>query len=550
MIKNYQNYKGIHVLSVYGSDYEMGYQHGKLLKDFIKEGPLPYFSNYLERIIKGAGGKLTGKLIGKSLEKTVGKKIASSFPKEVISAFQGLADGADMPYPELIKAVVMPESFLWLSSKALKFKKPEKAPRFMVPFMGCSRVIALGSATKENKLLHGRNFDYQGTGVWDRQTAVIFHQPDKGQLYASVSSAGILLGGVTAMNEAGLTLAVHQHLASDAFTLGGLPIGVIGDQVMRYSENLQDAVKILDSHIPIGCWTYIISSARENKVLCYEVTPSDRSWFISENETFGYSNLFLNKKLADTEYFMYPSQWRSNTGRYHCIQDRLEKNTGNIDENTIAAILGEKNNPSCRLHAPLAMLLTVGSTVFSPSDSLFYVGSGNAPTSNRPFVAFDLKNKKPAYDLADLTGGIPKDSDSLNAFDYYRESFEAYFNKDDLDMARMKLDKALNIKPDEPLYNYIGALLAISDHDFTYAVELLTQTILKGHISTERVASFYFWRGRAFDSLNRRKDAISDYSMAVSGDPEVNKAAIKGLSKKWQWKKLNIEFNYADVINP
>jgi hypothetical protein len=545
----YQYYKGIHVLHISGNDYQMGFQHGKILKEAISRGSLPYFAKYVENILKGIAGKYPGKMIGSSLQATVGRTIANSMPMNVLEAFEGLADGAGLSRKELISAVVMPETFLWLSSRLLQIRNLPKAPRFKVPLMGCSSVAAWGKATVNGELLHGRNLDYQGMGAWDKETAVVFHEPINSQKYASVSSAGILLGGITAMNESGLTLAVHQHIASDSFKLGGLPVGIIGDRVMREAHNINEAIDILNSHIPIGCWTYIVSSGKEKKVLCYEVTPEDRAWFISEDEIFGYSNIFLDKKLADTEYFLYPSQWRSNTDRYHCIYDRLNKNKGSIDENTIASILGERNNEQCRLHAPLAMPLTVGSTVFNPSSGIFYVGAGKTPTSNRPFVAFDLNKLSPAYQLNDLTGGIPASEKEIYAFDKYCESYTDFENEQ-VDMALMKIEKAIRAQPGEALYHYMAGLIAVSSKEFNAAIDSFSQAILLGHPSVERIAAFHLWRARCYDMLNQRHNAIEDYKRVGAGDPAVIKAGEKGLKSKWKWKKPNIEFNYADVMSP
>lgn len=548
----YQYYKGLHVLRLSGNDYEMGFQHGKILKDAVHCGAIPYFSTFTEGILKETIGNTYAPIIAKLLRITVGKKLEKCFPDNIIQGLNGLVDGSGIPGEQLMKAVVMPETFLWLASSLMKIRKPDKAPRFMVPLMGCSSIIASGSATAKNTFLHGRNFDYQGVGYWDKEAAVIFHEPNNSQSYVSLSSAGILFGGITSMNQSGLTLAVHQHLSCNDFSLkkNALPVGIIGDKVMREAYNLSDAVKILDSHVSIGCWTYIITSGKERKVLCYEVTPENRSWFISDSDTFGYTNIFLDKNLADTEMLMYPSHWRSNAGRYHCIQDGLKKNYGKIDENTIASILGERNNKDCRLSEPLAMLLTVASVVFRPDDGAFFVASGPSPTSNCPFVAFSLDKKAPLYDVPDLTGGIPTDKNAALAFEYYRSSYDAYFNRHDTDTAIMKLEKAIKIQPKEALYHYILGLLSINDHAISSALEAFNKAIFLGHKCHERASAMHLWRARVHDLLNQRGKALEDYKEALSGDPPVYSAALKGLRKSWKWEKINIEFNYADVVNP
>ncbi|MFN8575662.1 MAG: C45 family autoproteolytic acyltransferase/hydrolase [Candidatus Sericytochromatia bacterium] len=549
MDEKYNNYKDINILRVSGSEYDIGYQHGLLLKDKIKSGVIPYFAKYVEKLLNDALGNNAGKFVAQGLNKTIGHKIYSYFPDYVKEQLNGLADGANFSRKELAEAVVMPETFLWLVSRTLKIEDHGKAPRFNVPLLGCSSVIASGNATYDSSLIHGRNLDYQGIGYWDTNTTVIFQKPKDSQSFVSIASAGVILAGITSMNEAGITLAVHQHLTSNAFAIGGLPLGVVGDQVMRKAENLKDAEKILKEHKPNGCWTYILSSGKEKSVLCYETTQARTSSFITDKDNFGYTNIFLDPELAETELFMYPSHWRSNTGRYHCIQERLKSNYGKIDEEKVANILGDKGKDNCRLRNPLAMMLTVGSVVFNPEKQLFYVGNGKAPTSNRDFIPFSLKTQNYVETISPLKPN--KTEEEIKSFDLYCESYDYYFNKNNIDMARLKLSKAIKLQPKEALFYYIDALLSINDKDFDSAENSINKALEIGHNDIERISSFYLWKARIKDCQNQRTEAIENYKKALeNSDNKIKRVALKGLDNKWKWKRNSIEFNYADVINP
>ena len=41
----------VHVLSLAGSDHEMGRQHGELLADEIRRGPIPYYRRIVEKLM-------------------------------------------------------------------------------------------------------------------------------------------------------------------------------------------------------------------------------------------------------------------------------------------------------------------------------------------------------------------------------------------------------------------------------------------------------------------------------------------------------------------
>lgn len=340
-MEEYRYYQGFHVLRLAGSDAEMGFQHGRLLKEAIRRGPVPYFRDYLPRMLETSLGRAQARAVAGLLQASAGRELAEKLPPRLRRHLDGLAAGAELPVQDLMRAFVLPDLFLWLVSLSNRVKRPGAAP---LPLLGCSSALALAESTHGAGLLHGRNLDYMGVGYWDAEPALLFYQPDQGMPYASVSAAGIPFGGITAMNQAGLTLAVHQHLSCLNVRRGGVPIGIAGDAVMRQGESLADAVKLLEAHPPTACWTYLIASAQEQAVLCYETGGAATRWFITRQPTFGYTNFYLDPALAAQETHYYPSQWRSNLGRYDTICARL--NQAQLSPDAIARILGDAS-PAC-----------------------------------------------------------------------------------------------------------------------------------------------------------------------------------------------------------
>jgi tetratricopeptide (TPR) repeat protein len=549
----YERYEGFHVLRLEGTDYEMGYQHGALLRDAIARGPLPYFGDFVDRILTrsfGLLGKPLAHAAGIALGETVGRRIAARFPREVREALDGLADGAHIPRAQLLRAVTMPETYLWILSTVITRRKYAPAPRFDVPLFGCTSVVAWGDATVDGGILHGRNFDYQGVGAWDTEPAVVFHRPKDGQRYVSVSAAGILFGGITAMNASGLSLVVHQHLASLDFDLGGLPIGVAGDRVMRHARSLDDARRILDDHVPNGAWTYVITSAKEKQALCYEVSSKRRAWFHPEGDTFGYTNMYLSKAFENREVYAYPAQWHHNAGRYHRANALLKEARGKIDPNRIAAFLGDLGDAECRFQSAISCLQTVASVVFQPGAGVVYAATGRAPVPNQPFVAFDLEAERARPDLAPLTGGTEIPASARAAFDAYRAAYEAYFNRDDLPEARRLVARARDAEPGQAVYAFVAGALALSDGDPRSAEAAFDRALEIGHVVPERIASFHLWRGRAKDLLGRRSEAVRDYQRALGGERMVAAAATKNLRRPYRLGPVAVEWNFGEVVTP
>lgn len=548
-LPDYERHAGIHVLRLSGSDRQMGYRHGLLLSSAIRRGPVPYFARYVDRLLRENLGGVGGP-IARLLASTVSTRVARRFPPHVRDALDGLAEGAGIDRKLLVGAMTMPETFLWAISHYTRLRGFEAAPRFGVPHFGCTSAFAWGDASADGRFRHARNFDYQGVGAWDRETAVIFYAPTGAQRYVSIAAAGIHLGGVTAMNESGLTLAVHQHLSTVDVALGGLPVGIAGDTVMREAKNLDDARRILDDHRPNGSWTYLIGSAREKTVLCYEVTAARRAWFHAEGDTFGYSNIYLDRELAAAERFTYPSQWRWNAARYHRANQILGEERGALDANALAAILGDAGDGVCRITQAIAALVTVGSTVMSPDEGLIWVGTGRAPTSSRPFVAFDLTTARARPDLDALNGGESASADAAPAFECYRNAYESYFNHEDLSAARRHIQRACEARPREALFHFVAGLLALVGDDASDALESFDSALAIGHREPERVASFGLWRARALDRIRERERAVHQYAAISGGDPLVQKAAERGLRAPWDGRRVGIDFAFADAPTP
>lgn len=552
-LSDYERVEGIHVLRLRGSDYEMGFQHGRLLKDSIAHGPIPYFAKWVEKLMqRGFFGPVApiSKLLGRTLSATVGRRIASKFPKHVLDAMDGLADGAGMNRKELRRAVTMPETYLWLGVWYKRLFKAPIAARHGVPVIGCTSAIAHSDATVHGRLLHGRNFDYQGVGAWDKEQAVIFHEPNDGQPYVAVSAAGVLLGGTTAMNASGLSLVVHQHIACTDFDLDGLPVGVVGDLVMRHAKNIDDAKRILDEHRPNGAWTYIVTSAAEKRTLCYEVTAHRRAAFEPDRDVFGYSNIFVDRDLEKTEVDFYPAYWRNNVERWHSSNRRLNRARGRIDADEIASILGDIGD-GCRLTCAVSALTTVASVVFDAERALVYVATGRPPVSNRPYLAFDLSEKKARVDLPRLLGGSRIDPKARDAFDAYRDAYERHFNDADLDAARRGLARARELAPEQAVYAFIAGLLAIEAKDLDGALAALGDAIRIGHTTPQRLAGFHLWRGRVHDAKGNRESALRDYRQAiVAADPSVYRAAKKNQQRPWALKPPTVEWSFGDVLSP
>jgi hypothetical protein len=548
---------GLHVVSVAGTFHEMGRQHGTLLADEIRRGPLPYYRSFVEKITRGAAPGLLGSALRQAMRKTIGRTVARAMPPFVEETLRGMAEGAGLPYEEVLEGATMPDTLLWLAARLVEFRRVPPAVRHRLALgLGCTSAIAWGSATRDGKLLHARNLDYHGVSCWPSTSTVLFHTPSRGQRYVSCTAAGVPLGGFTAMNEAGLTLTVHQHMFTDRTRLGGTPIAIVGDIVMREAQSLADAEAILAQHRPIGCWTYLIADGHRREVLCWEEDPGMRaSRRIASEEVFGYANIYLDEQLGQTERDLYPTYWRHNHGRFARANQLLQEQRGSLDAAGMAAILGDIGDVRCRLRDSIAMSLTVGSVVFRPEDGMLWIGSGEAPTSHGKFIPFSLRTMDHAPEAGTLDPGAAIEPRARDAFERFRRAYVAYMDHEDLAGARRELSIACELAPEQPAYHAVAGILGLSDGDAADAARMLDRAIAIGHPDEPRLASFHLWRARAADVVGDRPSATRAYRtvLALHADATVRAAAEQGLKRPFTRRRarlVHVDMSLGDVMAP
>lgn len=549
--------QGLHVLKLEGSFYEMGQQHGALLRDQIPEGPIPYYRRYIEKLMGPTVGALSP-VLWPVLQGLVGRRVAQTMPDFAVDTIRGLAHGAGIPFERMMEGCTMPDTLLWLAAQLMRMKQPGPAIAHRISLgLGCTSAIAWGDATRDGKLLHARNLDYHGVGSWPRTAAVLFHQPERGQRFVSVAAAGVGLGGVTAMNEAGLTLTVHQHMFTDTTTLGGSPIGVVGDIVMREARSLDEAEAILSRHTPIGCWTYLVADGRRREVLCWEESPQRHvaRRLRAPESHFGYANVYLDEALGSTEIALYGSYWRHNEGRHRRVRQLLSELAGALDPRGMASIIADTGDPRCRIKDSIGMVMTVGSVVFRPEDGIVWVGTGEAPTSHGEFVPFSLETMDHAPEAGSFHAGPEQGSPAYEGFELFRRAYVAYLDEGDTGAARGLMDRAREICPEQALYHYLSGMMSLTDGDGVTAARTLGRALEVGHPDPERVAACHLWRGRALDLAGRRDEALVEYARALErrADRPVRRAAERGLSTRYRRRdarRVHVDFALADVVSP
>ena len=161
---------GQYVLRLKGTPYEMGYQHGKLLKETIQQN----VGQFIDK--PPAGGEDKTKEFLRNLP-----QIKNHIPLSLIEEMKGVAEGSDIPFEKILILNLFPEMF------------------------HCSGITVNGEATLNGSLYHVRVLDYSIGKSIQKSAVLIIAEPKDKLPFANVSYAGFI-GSVTGMNAAHIAI--------------------------------------------------------------------------------------------------------------------------------------------------------------------------------------------------------------------------------------------------------------------------------------------------------------------------------------------------------
>lgn len=254
----------IPLLRLHGDGYDRGYQYGRTMAPSwhhvtrrMEEVAVGLVKNYvlIEPLAKGLVRGATSHVIGRV---TGGDECEARrrLPDEYRAYVRGIADGARID----VAAVERMIAFVMLSDAS------------------CSAFIACGPATRDGRLIQMRNLDW-GEDVLRAQehTVLLVHEPPGGIRYLSIGFVG-LVGSISGINEAGISLSEIGAESSDR-TQRGMPMPILLEEVLAKAHTLAEAVAILREAPGTGGYNYMVGSARERQGAVVEKTAHHTTVF-------------------------------------------------------------------------------------------------------------------------------------------------------------------------------------------------------------------------------------------------------------------------------
>ncbi len=538
------------VLHLAGTSFERGLQHGTLMRYRVRD-TIEFYRKLPTTLAARVSGEGAGRMkVLERLNRTLVKQLAKNRDSDALEEMRGLAVGLGVRVEELAEVMVLAD--VTQSLGALAERKRRAGPPAL-PGLGCTSAIR---SLPNGGLLFGRNFDFWGAGYWDANPAVVFHHPDKGKSFCSIATGGFPTGGITAINEDGLALAVHQHGSRDS-TLKGTPVIDIAHRIVRTASNVDEAIEIAGQHRATGGWSLVMAGGNPPGAVVLEMSSvSQQPRHISEHALVA-SNYFKDPLLSERELQANVSATLSDIARYdralHLVQH------SRMTPARMAGLLGDHFDPMAGRERSagytISRITNLSSVVFNLSEKKFWVSESGAPTSKGGYVGFDLDSELAGKRSAvgRIEGGKAPSLKVTAAQDRYLDAYKEYIDTGDLNRVLMILGDCSSEDPREPTFPFVEGIVRSMLGNFRGALTSIDRSLEVEAVEHKRQVSL-LWKARVFDMMDHRDRSTRIYEELSDNEaapPIVRKAARSGRKKPFKEKRLSslmIDFTNGDTI--
>lgn len=528
--------KGIYIAHLRGSEEAMGRQHGELASAVCGDVVPQYMNRMLYKLVFHTVGRAAAP-VAKLISWWFHLRNRSELSEGRLAHLRALAQAYGLRSADAERLFIMPDIFHYLAGTSFTTLSP-----------ACSCFFARGEATRDGKVIIGRNFDFFGRGVWNANNALLVMHPERGQRYCWIGALGVP-GSGQGFNESGLFLAMHSKFTRDLSTKG-TPIFQIANEVLAECTNLEEATNLILKKRRLCGLSLFVADTRARDAAIVGFSARHAEVIRPEKDTLVRTNHYTTQDMQAREVGPHP--FMENTrGRFQRLTELLAEKRGVLAPEDAPALLSDCIDPYEQrkrvVGSIVAAMNNVQSIVLSPEDDALWMAHGDYPVClNDRFRGFRIsalwEGDESNYDINDLPGGSQLDSNESAALFEYEEAWSAYLDQLDTSKSVFHLLRAAEKLPGEPIFPRMAGLLLLKEKQYARALPLLLQNTAYDYQDPLMRAEAHVWAGRCLDLLGRRDEALKHYDTAAGLDaPPVSKAAERHRHKPFKaWQLLNI----------
>ncbi len=568
------------VLHVQGDLKEEFKAHAELIKRYPQAVTnLKHFSSMIINNVRNGGffrkyptlSKPIAWLINKLFQFFYISPMQNMLPPDYEEGFKELAKAAGMSESEIMNALMLPDQVMWLMAKLRDHKNVITLPNMF----GCTSVIW---NLNHESTLHGRNLDYDVSGVWDISPLILHVVPKDGLAHVAITAMGLHANGITAFNEAGLTLSIHQLGLADTDN-SGVAMPVISSEIIRHARTIDDAIQIIKSFPRSGTWAYVVSQGLDRAVI--ETSSKDVEVRRSSDEFFFQTNHVYSQDLEKKQFAYSIGTYLDSFDRAERLSEfkRKYKNQ-KATPNKIISIISDVNDRIAG--GTIAKLDNIQSVVMNASQKSLWIGISNKDRGANEFkyIEYNWKDLRAPHSPL-LFGTIPVNRQNDLRFALHRGANRSNENLQEL--VNMRTQEFSKIKRNETQKKMKGIwafdflftvneLQAISFYDsrtlqtaetkekliklLTTLEEAMQDPLLSNYsfIVRHRKSLLLLFKARILDLLDRHEIAKTVYTFSeqIASFPEIKKLAKLGFESQYSFsdlKSLSIDWIGIDLFH-
>lgn len=516
------------VFHLHGTQVQMGQQHGELQRALGgHEEVAAYYPTMPTSMLRGSAAPgimrtLPG-LVGPAIDGLT-RRLYQDRPAEDRARSEAFVQAAGFS-PVFAQHMLAMDVFQNLVGVAGRVRVVPQARALTThAIQACSSLCVWDKAADGAELLHARNFDFPGHGIWDAVPTVLFCTPDSGLRYGYTSTRGNDAAVVSLWNEAGISLTTHTRLHRDV-RFGGAAIADLAHDIIRHSRTLADAEAIVRRRGVASTWGLLVSSLHERSAVVIETTAKGVAVTRAGagQSHLSCTNHYLAAALRPGELAPNSGFTAHTHGRMARLERAVREAPGGLTAADLQSLLGDHHDgeiPDLERGSGgvLAQPTGVHSIVIDPAGQRCFVSTGPAPSGRGTYaeIPWQWSTKSGVEVVAtDRSVQPPRQPSRFDGgpgaagYAHYSRAVSLETHGAEPAATAVHIARAAAADPQEPTWQLLRAGFAMRSGDLDEAAAALDQGL-----ATERAP---FYRGR-FLLWSSRVAALQGHTSRAMAD--------------------------------
>jgi hypothetical protein len=495
-----------------------------------------YFLDFPRRVLGGMVGNNFLGNIGLFALKKLTSVISSRYNKNDLVFWKTYCELLGIDYSSTAQSLAYPDMLLYTVGKSGFFISG--MPQI---YLGCSSL----AVKKGSGIIHGRNLDFYGGRTWTNDHALIVVKP-KGRIGSiTLTADGLMLPGLTSINEEGLAVSLHV-LFTRAVSLKGEPmLGIVSDLIST-CRNIEDVRNFLSTKKPAAGWGLLITDGKTGDCSVFEINHRGVSEFKVKDSKFSYANMALTQENKVDEFVPAYIWVQNNHYRQKRMDDMLNSMWFGVDHIKMFKILGDTYDIGMDKNLYAGNTVSNSNTISSAS---FHFAEDRVAVANGTSPAPDIYD----YSISDLFAGktepvrvIKTDSPRSEVMETYMLSGCDYAENHNYSELVSIMSGLKQMKSDEYAFPLFLSVSYAKLGEYNRALEFAEETLNHG-LDNYREGSVLLICAMLKDVMGRRAAAMQDYAKVLQEYryPCLSAKSLKYYSNPCQIKDIEkLELNW------